>query len=61
MGAALIAVFGSLYFKEPLSALKVFSVILVIAGVIGFNLSGAQHWCSTAGLSTSWFWPRSSE
>ncbi len=43
VGTALIAVVGVLYFKEPLSALKVFSVFLIIAGVIGLNLSGAQH------------------
>ena len=43
VGTALIAVVGILYFKEPLSALKVFSVFLIIAGVIGLNLSGAQH------------------
>lgn len=43
VGTALIAVVGILYFKEPLSALKVFSIFLIIAGVIGLNLSGAKH------------------
>ena len=42
-GTALIAVVGVLYFKEPLSALKVLSIFLIIAGVIGLNLSGAKH------------------
>ena len=42
-GTALIAVVGILYFKEPLSALKVLSIFLIIAGVIGLNLSGAKH------------------
>lgn len=43
VGTALIAVVGILYFKEPLSAMKVFSIFLIIAGVIGLNLSGAKH------------------
>lgn len=43
VGTALIAVVGILYFKEPLSALKVFSIFLIIAGVIGLNLSGTKH------------------
>lgn len=42
-GAALIALAGILYFKEPASALKVISMALVIAGVIGLNLSGGGH------------------
>lgn len=43
VGTALIAIVGVLYFKEPLSALKVFSIFLIITGVIGLNLSGAKH------------------
>jgi small multidrug resistance pump len=43
VGTALIATVGILYFKEPLSALKVFSIFLIIAGVIGLNLSGTKH------------------
>ncbi len=43
VGTALIAAIGILYFKEPLSALKVFSIFLIIAGVIGLHLSGAKH------------------
>ncbi|MCP3670801.1 MAG: multidrug efflux SMR transporter [Gammaproteobacteria bacterium] len=43
VGTALIATVGILYFKEPLSVLKVFSIFLIIAGVIGLNLSGAKH------------------
>lgn len=38
-GAALIAVFGILYFKEPVSPLKIISLLLVIAGVVGLNLT----------------------
>ena len=43
VGTALIAIIGILYFKEPFSLLKVFSIFLIIAGVIGLNLSGAKH------------------
>jgi len=43
VGTALIAVIGVLYFKEPFSTLKAFSIVLIIAGVIGINLSGAKH------------------
>jgi small multidrug resistance pump len=42
-GAAVIAAAGILYFKEPVSALKLVSMALVIAGVIGLNLAGAGH------------------
>jgi len=43
VGTALIATVGILYFKEPLSVLKLFSIFLIIAGVIGLNLGGAKH------------------
>jgi small multidrug resistance pump len=42
-GTALIAIVGILYFKEPFSMLKALSILLIIAGVIGLNLSGAKH------------------
>jgi small multidrug resistance pump len=42
-GVALITVIGVLYFKEPFSLLKGLSILLIIAGVIGLNLSGAKH------------------
>lgn len=42
-GAAIIALIGILHFKEPATALKLVSLALVIAGVIGLNLSGAGH------------------
>lgn len=41
-GTALIAVVGVLYFKEPVSAVKLISILLIIAGVIGLNL-GSEH------------------
>ena len=43
VGTALIAIIGVMYFKEPFSALKAFSIVLIIAGVVGLNLSGAKH------------------
>jgi small multidrug resistance pump len=43
MGTALIATIGVLWFKEPLTALKLLSLALIIAGVIGLNLSGGAH------------------
>ena len=42
VGTALIAVIGVLYFKEPMSMLKAISILLIIAGVVGLNLSGAK-------------------
>lgn len=41
-GTALIAAIGILYFRESVTALKVASLLLIIAGVIGLNLSGAK-------------------
>lgn len=43
VGTALIAIIGVLYFKEPFSLMKAISILLIIAGVIGLNLSGAKH------------------
>jgi small multidrug resistance pump len=43
LGTALIAVIGILYFKEPLTALKVVCTLLIIAGVVGLNYSGSGH------------------
>lgn len=39
IGAAFIAVIGVFWFKEPMTTLKVVSLCLVIAGVVGLNLS----------------------
>jgi small multidrug resistance pump len=39
LGTALITVIGIFWFKEPVSALKIISLIVVVAGVIGLNLS----------------------
>lgn len=40
VGTALIAKVGVLYFKEPNNLLKAGSIILIILGVVGLNLSG---------------------
>jgi len=38
LGTALIAVIGSLWFKESVTLVKVISMALIIIGVIGLNL-----------------------
>ena len=43
VGTALIATIGVLWFREPATAFKVISLILIIAGVVGLNLSGGTH------------------
>lgn len=43
VGTALIAIIGVYYFKEPLTAIKLASITLIIAGVVGLNLSGGVH------------------
>ena len=40
LGTALIATVGVLWLKEPINSLKVVSLMLIIMGVIGLNLSG---------------------
>jgi len=41
-GTALIAVIGILYFKEPLTAVRVICLGLVIAGVVGLQLTAGE-------------------
>ena len=43
VGTALIAIVGILWFKEPINALKIISLVFIIIGVIGLNLSGEMH------------------
>jgi len=43
VGTALVACVGVIYFGEPVSLLKILSLILIIAGVIGLNLAGGTH------------------
>lgn len=42
-GVACIAVIGMTYFKEPVGTLKIASLVLVIAGIIGLNIAGGGH------------------
>jgi small multidrug resistance pump len=41
-GTALIALIGVAVFREPLTALKMASLALIVAGVVGLNLGGAH-------------------
>jgi len=41
VGTFLIALIGLFWFKEPLTILKASSMILVIAGIVGLNLSSS--------------------
>jgi small multidrug resistance pump len=38
-GTALIAAIGVIWFKEPVNALKIGSVVLIVTGIIGLNMS----------------------
>ena len=42
-GTALIALIGIVYFNETADAVKLISILLIIAGVVGLNLSGLKH------------------
>lgn len=42
LGTALIAVVGWLFLSEPMSLVKAGGIVLVIAGVVVINLSGAH-------------------
>jgi small multidrug resistance pump len=37
VGTALIALIGFGWFKEPLTTLKIVSIVLIVAGVFGLN------------------------
>ncbi len=43
LGTALIALIGIVWFKEPLTIVKLLSIGLIISGVIGLNLGGNPH------------------
>lgn len=43
VGTTLIAGIGILYFGEAVSARKLVSILLIVVGVVGLNLSGANH------------------
>lgn len=39
LGTAIITAIGIFWFKEPINALKMISLLIVVAGVIGLHLS----------------------
>jgi quaternary ammonium compound-resistance protein SugE len=43
IGAAGTVLFGMLFLDESSSPVKILSVSLIVAGVVGLNLSGATH------------------
>ena len=43
LGTALIAFIGFMYFDEPATLIKVVSLGLIIAGVVGLNLESVSH------------------
>ena len=43
IGTVLIATMGILCFQETATALKMISIALIVAGVVGLNLSGVKH------------------
>src|SRR5689334_19917166 len=43
IGAAGTVIIGIIWLNEPVSTLKLFSIGLVLAGVIGLQLSGGAH------------------
>jgi len=42
IGTALISVFGVIWFGESMSAIKLFSLLLIIIGVVGLHFSQEQ-------------------
>ncbi|HEV7231971.1 MAG TPA: multidrug efflux SMR transporter [Bacteroidia bacterium] len=38
MGIVLIAVIGMIFYKEPVSAAKVISILLIVAGIFGLEM-----------------------
>ena len=43
IGAALTAVLAVVVFDEPVTVLKIVSLVLIVAGVVGLNLSSGAH------------------
>jgi len=42
LGTAIVAVIGFLWFREAITALKLLSIALIVAGVVGLNLGAAK-------------------
>lgn len=43
IGAALTAVIGMVWLGEGVSVIKLVSLVLIVAGVIGLNIAGGSH------------------
>ncbi|HOE16471.1 MAG TPA: multidrug efflux SMR transporter [Syntrophorhabdaceae bacterium] len=43
VGTALIATIGVLWFREPITLLKIYGLLAIIGGVVALNLSGGTH------------------
>jgi small multidrug resistance pump len=43
VGTVLITIIGIFWFKEPATAIKLISIVLIIFGVIGLNISERGH------------------
>jgi small multidrug resistance pump len=43
VGTALISAIGIVYFREPLTAMKLGGTLAIIGGVIALNLAGGAH------------------
>ena len=43
IGAVVTAIIGMIAFGDPVSALAIGSIVLIIAGVVGLQLAGAGH------------------
>ncbi|MEM9353687.1 MAG: multidrug efflux SMR transporter [Planctomycetota bacterium] len=43
LGVSLLAVIGVVAFGDQINPLKILSLILVVAGVVGLNMSGVSH------------------
>ena len=43
LGTALVALIGIVYFQENANLMKVVAIALIIAGVIGLNISGTRN------------------
>lgn len=43
LGMATVAIIGFVFFREPVTAVKLGSILLIVLGVVGLNLTGAAH------------------
>ncbi len=43
MGILFVSIIGMVYFNEPISSFKIISIIFIVIGVIGLNMSDMLH------------------